>query len=72
MLQLMGRTISRRRTLGAALAGLAGPGLFGRQALAATHGGHAGHGDAGDQTGGNRMVGAVDHARERLRPDGHR
>ena len=69
MPQFMRTIISRRRTLGAMLAGLAGPGLLGGRALAAAHEpGHGSHGDPGDRTGGNRMVGTVDHARNGFDP----
>ena len=56
--------VSRRTTLGAFLAGIAGQGLVGRRVLAASDmpaTGHGGHGAEGDATGDNRVVGTVDH-----------
>ena len=67
--------VSRRATLRAVLAGLAGAawsrGERPRRGVE-PGAGHAGHGAIGDLTGGNRVVGAVDHARNGFDPLGDR
>ena len=65
MPNLLRAIVSRRKTLGAVAAGIVGQGLLGRPALAASEVpavGHGGHGAEDDLTGGNRVVGTVDHA----------
>ena len=56
--------VSRRSTLGALFAGALGPGLVATASAATAQTampGHGGNGAPDDQTGGNRLVGVVDH-----------
>lgn len=61
-MSLLRSLVSRRGTLGALVAGAVGPGLFAVSAAAQSMPGHGGHGAPEDRSGGNRLMGAVDHA----------